>query len=651
MTGSKIASSGLHSAAASPTAAITPSPPRRRAQTPPVVWRILRHDRDRIQELASALKAPMLIGHLLLNRGICDVSAARVFFNDDLLSLHDPATLPGVPEAADRLVHAIRNNRSIVIYSDYDADGVCGAGVLYRILKQCGARRLSYYIPSRFEEGYGLNAEALRTLARQRRETHRNGLEGDRSSLKTSQTSEAHRADLVVTVDCGITAVREAELARELGLELIITDHHHFVGDPPRADVVVHPRLPGSRYPFDSLCGAGVAYKLAWEVARRCYPNSAPLALRRQLDECLALVALATVTDVMPLKGENRIIVQHGLDLMNQDPGPGLAALVELIAKRPITSGVLGFHLGPRINVAGRLESAYKALDLLIGDDPERARSIAQELDQFNQQRQQVEREMVEHARAKIERQGDPATRGGLVVVDPSWHVGVVGIVASRLTEIFHRPTLVGVERDGLISGSGRSVPGFSLYDALASCRDLFESFGGHSAAAGFKLPANRLADLIQRFDDYCQAHLTPTQRKKQILIDAETPLALLTLNLVRWIDRLAPFGLGNREPVLLAHDVKVVDSPKVVGSQQSTLKFKVCQAGSPVFKAICFKRTDHFAEILKPGTTGSLVFQAQLNSYRGQDSVQLEVLDFRRPQQDPVEIVVEHSPPQGDSM
>src|SRR3954452_9342670 len=367
-------------------------------------WRLKPFDSGRISALSRGARISPLVAQLLINRGIETPEKAVTFLQAKLGSLNDPESLPGVCEAADRITRAIREDRTIVIYGDYDVDGVCGTSVLWACLRLAGARHVVYYIPHRVEEGYGVNAEALRRLA------------------------EAHPGAMVVTVDCGISAVAEALLARELGIELIVTDHHTIGADLPPADVLVHPRLPGSTYPCGDLCGAGVAFKLAWQVCKsfgdgkRASPH-----LRDYLLKALGLVALATVADVVPLVDENRILVRHGLAGVLGSPTEGLRALMEVagcLDKSRLTTGMVGFGMAPRINAAGRLERAMRAVEMLTTEDSALAVSIAQELDLVNSRRQEIEREIVQQAQEMIRAEGGSRERGAIVLGRKGWHPG-----------------------------------------------------------------------------------------------------------------------------------------------------------------------------------------------------------------------------------
>jgi len=571
-------------------------------------WLLRPFDADRIAALSREANVTPLIAQLLINRGVADAPGVLRFFDKRLVGLHDPETLPGVVEAADRIVAAIRDRRKIVIYGDYDVDGVCGTSILWACLKLAGASDVSYYIPHRVEEGYGLNGDALRKLA------------------------TVDRAEVVVTVDCGISAVREARLARDLGIELIITDHHTIGPELPEAAVLVHPRLPGSVYPFGDLCGCGVAFKLAWQVCKSFGDGKkASPHLRDFLLKSIGLVAMATVADVMPIHGENRLLVRHGLAGLAESPSLGLRALMGVagcLGKKDLTTGTVGFGLAPRINAAGRLERAMQAVEMLTTDDGARAEELAQALDLCNKQRQEVERTMVEEAHELITASGGMKDRGAIIVGRDGWHPGVIGIVASRLVETYHRPAVVIALNVDYGQGSARSVPGFNLYDALHACSAGLTAFGGHAMAAGLKFPRVHFDDFARLFDDHCRGALTPEQRQKTLAIDAEVPLAALTLRVVEAIESLEPHGIGNPRPVLLANNVRVSGAPKTCGERQNHLRVRFTQGDRSV-GAIGWNLAER-GKALKDGTICSVAFHPSINEWNGRRDVQLEIKDFR---------------------
>ena len=571
-------------------------------------WRLKPHDPSRVSVLSRGAGLSPLTAQLLVNRGIEDPARAKAFLDARVGSLHDPETLPGAAEAADRIVRAVRAGKKIAIYGDYDVDGVCGTSILWACLRLAGAAQVEYYIPHRVEEGYGVNSEALERLAREQ------------------------GADLVVTVDCGVSALAEARLARELGIELIITDHHTIGPDLPEADVVVHPRLPGSQYPCGDLCGAGVAFKLAWQVCKSFGDGKkASPHLRDFLVGAMSLVALATVADVVPLEDENRTLVRHGLAGMGQNPSEGLRALLEVsgcLDKKKLTTGMIGFNLGPRINAAGRLERAMMAVEMLTTGDTARAREIASELDRCNARRQEIEQTIVAEAHEMIKALGGLANRGALVVGHSGWHPGVIGIVAGRLMDTYHRPSIVVALGDEVGQGSARSIPGFDLYEAIRACSDGLLAFGGHRAAAGLKLPVGHFPEFADRFDSHCRGALSAEQLQKTLNIDAEVLLGQLTPAVIDEIERLEPYGVGNPRPLLVANGVRVVGEPRVVGPRQNHLQIRLAQGAASV-KAIAWNMADRVKK-LAPGTLCSVAFHPSINEWNDRRDVQLEIKDFQ---------------------
>ncbi|WP_165224211.1 single-stranded-DNA-specific exonuclease RecJ [Aquisphaera insulae] len=569
-------------------------------------WRLRPFDSAQIQSLSRGARVSPLVAQLLINRGITDPQQAVAFMQAKLSELNDPETLPGVTEAAERVVRAIRADRPIVIYGDYDVDGVCGTSVLWACLRLAGARQVHYYIPHRVEEGYGVNGEALVKLA------------------------QAHRNALVITVDCGISAVAEAARARELGLELIVTDHHTIGHDLPGADVLVHPRLPGSTYPCGDLCGAAVAFKLAWQICKSFGDGKkASPHLRDFLVRSLGLVAMATVADVVPLTSENRIIVRHGLAGIAAAPMVGLKALMAVtgsLDKSKLTTGTVAFGLAPRINAAGRLERAMRAVEMLTTEDADLAAVIAGELNELNAKRQEVERSIVQEAQEMVRSAGGSTGKGAIVVGKRGWHPGVIGIVASRLVEFYHRPTIVVALGDEVCQGSARSIPGFNLYEAIRECSDGLIAFGGHAAAAGLKMTQDHFPTFAERFNAHCQGVLTTEQLEKSITVDAEVQLSQLTLATVEDIERLEPHGMGNPRPLLLASQVRVAGEPRVVGAQRNHLQLRFLQ-GNFQIKAIGWGLAEKARE-LTPNAVCSIVFHSSINEWNGRREVQLELRD-----------------------
>jgi single-stranded-DNA-specific exonuclease len=572
-------------------------------------WRIHSHDPDRVRSMQTAIGVSPVVAQLLITRGIGDQQQARDFLDCKLSGLHDPETLPGALDAAEQIYAAIQAGERITVYGDYDVDGMTATAILYRCLKMLGAD-VGYYVPNRLDEGYGLNTEALETLARR----------GTR---------------LVISVDCGIASVAEAEAVKNLDLRLIITDHHEFAETLPAADVIVHPRLPGSKYPFGELCGAGVALKLAWALCQKASnAKRVSPAMRNFLMQAVGLAALGTVADVVPLVGENRVIVRHGLSSLYGQPTTGLAALLkvtDLTAKPKLMSEDIGFMLAPRMNAAGRLGQAQLGVELLTTDDAERAKSLAEYIHELNSSRQSLERSIYLAAKKQAEKQFDPWSDAALVLADVDWHRGVIGIVAGRLAEKYHRPvalvSLSGVGADVAV-GSARSVPGFDLHAALQACTQHLVAHGGHAAAAGFKIDPAHL-DAFR--GDFCQQAanlITEEERTAELLIDAETTLGLLTREAVVQIESLAPFGAGNIRPVLCATGVSLAEPPKRIGGGRH-LSMVLSQQGAKI-RGVAFGAGDWEDDLNASEGPLAIAFQPVINQFRGRSNVELHVKDWR---------------------
>jgi single-stranded-DNA-specific exonuclease len=575
-------------------------------------WCLLPHDPGAIERLATALRLPPIVAQLLLNRGLSSPEAARRFLDAPLIGLHPPTQLPGVSEAADRILNAIRDGRRICVYGDYDVDGTTGTAILWQALQLLRAT-VDFYVPHRLDEGYGLNAEALRHIA-------------------------STGASVVITVDCGIAALAEAEEARRLGLELIITDHHEFKERLPEPAVLVHPRLPGGSYPFNGLSGAGVAFKLAWALCQRfCGGERVTPPFRDFLLDSVTLTALGLVADIVPMHDENRIFVRHGLSRLQQAPTPGLKALLDTAGlgdKQALCAADISFKLAPRLNAVGRLGSARLVIELLTTTSPTRAASLARYLEGQNVQRQVFERRILARARELVS-DGNLGDMPALVLADPDWHPGIVGIVASRLVDLYARPVLLIALRQErppcapVGQGSGRSVPGFPLHEALQACGEHLLSHGGHAAAAGFKIQPELIETFRQRFCAYAAQYFQANPHTPRLLIDAELPLSALTTRLVQDLDHLEPYGSDNRRPLFLAAGLQVVGAPTCVGGGERHLSFRVCQQGITL-RAIAFGMSDRAEELMSAAGRCCLVFTPRLNEWQGFRRVDLEVVDLQ---------------------
>ncbi|MEO1496155.1 MAG: single-stranded-DNA-specific exonuclease RecJ [Planctomycetota bacterium] len=575
-------------------------------------WRVATHDPTRIAALERAAGLPTVVAQLLIARGIDDPDEARSFLEPKLTGLRDPLTLPGVEQACDVLLDSIAREEPIVVYGDYDADGMTAAAILLRCLRLLRGR-VRFYVPHRMEEGYGLNAEALRTLA-------------------------AEGALTIVTVDCGVASVAEADVARELGLRLVVTDHHQMADRLPNAAAIVHPGLPGADYPFTGLCGAAVAFKLAWALCQRsCDERSGGRVtepMRKMLMQAVGLAAIGSVADVVPLVDENRILVRNGLNALRHSPAAGVKELerVAKLGKKPELSGEdLGFAIAPRLNAAGRLGQAELGVELLSTDDPARAAELAEYVDELNEQRKTVERSVLLAARKQAKERFDPTHDPALVLADRGWHAGVVGIVAGKLAEQYHKPVVV-VSLDKLGAkpgtGSGRSIPGFDLHAAFATAGEHLVSHGGHAAAAGLKIDERNLDAFRIDFCAHAAQQLGPDGQSGELTIDAEAPLASLTHQTVSQIERLAPFGHGNRRPTLCTTGVRLAAPPRRMGGGRH-LSVDLEQHGVKL-RAVAFGEGDWEEELAKTNGPLEIAFQPVINTFRGYRSVEMHLADWK---------------------
>ncbi len=566
--------------------------------------------RWRLPEPAGALEAalPPVVARVLAGRPW--LSAGDL--EPKLTGLHDPSGIPDLDSAAGALLEAGRAGQTIAIYGDYDVDGTTGSAILNHIIAHlCPTARLLHYVPHRLAEGYGVHSTALEALA-------------DRG------------ADVVVTVDCGITAVGPALRARELGLQLIITDHHNppeSVDDLPKAEAVVHPGRPDSAYPFDGLCGAGVAFKLAWRMATLVGTGGrADAAARALLLDLLPLAALGTVADVSPLVDENRILVTHGLALMRRTGVVGLGHLANrcVTEERAISVGDLGFRLGPRINALGRVDSASAAFDLLTTEDNHRIAEICDEMDELNQKRQSIERRIVDEACAEVERLGmDQGGHRAIVLAREGWHPGVVGIACSRLVERYNRPTILMQRDSDTCKGSGRSIPGFNLHGAVGACEHEVLGFGGHNAAIGLTVSSERVEAFTEALVSHANEHIAIDDLTPECRIDAEATLPELNETSVRTLEKLGPFGRSNPTPRMLVRGVRISQPPTLMGSRQNHLSLFVGDGAGNTMKLIGWSWGQH-AEALRNGTTLDVVLTPRVEEFRGRRSVRGEIADVR---------------------
>jgi single-stranded-DNA-specific exonuclease len=545
---------------------------------------------EAIQELSGY---PQILRQILYNRGYRTHEQARLFLEAQTPPGSQPLNLLNLPKAMDRINYAIQHHENIVVYGDYDADGVTATALLGLALNALGAE-VREYIPNRFDEGYGLNLEAIRTLSE----------EG---------------ANLIITVDCGIRSWEEADYARSIGMDLIITDHHYPLDELPNAFAVINPKQAGDNYPEKNLAGVGLAYKLVEALSlSEKYPN---LDSRDYLD----LVALGTVADLVPLTGENRSLVRSGLEYIRQPLRQGMMALIGVSGLTParITTTDISFALAPRLNASGRLESALASLHLLTSQDPMEVGQLAQWLEIQNRDRQKIMRDIQTKAEKQIII--DDQVPLLLFAANAEYNPGVVGLAASRLTEQYYRPSIIASIGEIYTRGSCRSIPEFHITQALDQCKDLLEHHGGHAAAAGFTIRNELLQTLISRMQNIARQQLEELDLRPKIFAETEIPLSDLKPDLLKYLGWLQPTGMGNPTPVFMSRELKVTRQ-KAIGADGSHLKLSVTD-GKITYDAIAFRQGHWVAQLPQ---TIDLMYSFELNEFNGQISLQLNVKDIR---------------------
>ena len=553
--------------------------------------------------LARELNLPPLLARCLVNRGHTDPAAASAFLEPRLKQLADPFLLPNMAAAVDRLYAARERAEPLVIFGDYDVDGVSSTALLVEVLRELGWRA-DFYLPSRFEEGYGLS---------------RDGVENCLTKFNVP---------LLLAVDCGSTAVETIAWLRERGVDVIVLDHHQVSTPAPDAVALVNPQLGGAgERSFRELCSAGLAFKLAHALVKRGRELGLPEAQRFDIRSLLDLVALGTIADLVPLTGENRILVTAGLERLATTTRPGLMALKQVAqVADPVDAFAVSFQLAPRLNAAGRLENATAALDLLLAASVPEAEPLALALDTQNRERQNIERGLADQIIARLRQRFDPARDFVIVEGELLWHIGVVGIVASRVLREFHRPTLIlGGEGDEW-RGSGRSIEGFDLAAALRECGDLLVRHGGHAMAAGVTVRSDRVDELRARLNQLAQRALTPDLLRPLLRLDAELRPGELTLAVLEEVNALAPFGQGNPGVQLVLRGLRLMAPPQRMGAVQQHVKLRA--SDSRLNYEIVWWRAGDAA---LPDGAFDLAFAPEINEFKGRRTLQLKLLDWKR--------------------
>ena len=551
--------------------------------------------RPEAETIAAALSIPPVIASVLVNRKILTVDAARAFLYGAADALHDPFLMKGMDRAVARIEEAIARGETILVFGDYDVDGVLSTVMLIKALRSLGAK-VEYFIPERLTDGYGIKDEHVDIPVQK-------------------------GAGLVVSVDCGIKAVEFTARAKAKGVDVIITDHHRPGETLPEAVAVLNPVLPDSGYPDPGLAGVGVAFKLIQALLRRAGKDGV-------LSHYMKLVSIGTVADVAELKGENRIFVKHGLKGLRNVSNTGLRSLIEAcgLGNRKISEGDLGFRLGPRINAAGRMGMTDVAVRLFFSDSPEESMALVQKLDELNSLRQRTEERIFNEARERVETRGLDKKYKCLVLGSADWHRGVIGIVASKLKDRFHRPVVLFAYEDGKAYGSGRSITEVPLIDLLEDCRHLFLSYGGHRLAVGCTLHRERMAAFKEVLNPLAEARIPEDSLKRKVRLDGPLDFAAVDEAFLETFALLVPFGVGNPKPLFVAENVEVVSEPQLL--QRKHLKFLARQNGR-VFEAVGWDKGE-WRHVLRRGGRVSLAFSLMMSEYLGQEKVSLSIEDLK---------------------
>ncbi len=550
-------------------------------------------------ELAEKLNISPVLAMLLIKRGITTESAAKRFFRPQLSDLINPFLMKDMDLAVDRLNDAMGRKERILVYGDYDVDGCTSVALVYKFLRQYYSN-IDYYIPDRYDEGYGVSQKGL-------------------SYAKETGVK------LIIILDCGIKAVKEIEYAKTIGIDFIICDHHMPDETLPPAVAILNPKCEDDTYPFKELCGCGVGFKFMQAFAKN---NGIPFS---RLIPLLDFCAVSIAADLVSVTGENRILAFHGLKQLNQNPSTGLKAIIDVcgLTDRELTMSDIIFKIGPRINASGRMENGKETVDLLVERDFTNALTAAKHVDQYNEQRKDVDRQMTEEANQIVERLENQKHQSSIVLYDENWKKGVVGIVASRLTEIYFRPTVVLTRDDNLATGSARSVAGFDVYAAIKSCRDLLMNFGGHKYAAGLTLKWDDVVEFRNRFQKYVEEHIRPEQTEAILDIDALIDFKDINKKMHNDLKKFAPFGPDNTKPLFLTQDVYDFGTSKVVGREQEHIKLELIDSkSSNVMNGIAFGQSES-AKYIKSKRSFDIAYTIEDNVYK-HGAIQLQIEAIR---------------------
>ena len=566
-----------------------------------------------VENLSAALGIAPVLANLLVQRGIDTVEKADRFFRPSLAHLHDPFLMKDMDKAVARVEQAVRNGEKIMVYGDYDVDGTTAVALVYKFLRQIGHTNLLFYIPDRYTEGYGISVKGIDFAARK-------------------------GVSLVITVDCGIKATEKVVYAKQKGVDFIICDHHLPADEIPRAVAVLDPKRPDCHYPFDELSGCGVGFKLVQAYAQK---NGIPF---EQITHLLDLLVVSIASDIVPLTDENRVLAHYGLQKLNSSPSEGLSSIIKIcgLESHTISIDEIVFKIGPRINAAGRMRmdqnvenaapsGGHAAVSLLIEGDAKMAIELGNDIDSFNQDRKNIDRKVTLEAHNYIESNPELKQRKSTVIYNPKWMKGIVGIVASRLIVTYYRPTVVLTMSNGLVTGSARSIPGFDLYQAVESCSDLLENFGGHMYAAGLTMKPENVEEFTRRFNEYVEQNIDPQTLVPQVDIDSPLLFSDITPEFNRQLNRFQPFGPGNAAPVFATYAVSNQGDAKLVGADMEHLRMDLMQREKPntTIPTIAFQQPTHY-EWIRAGRPIDVCYQIVENHYRGTVSTQLRIKDIK---------------------
>ena len=570
-------------------------------------------NRATVEALASHLGMSTVLTNLLVQRGIDTVEKAKKFFSPSLRDLHDPFLMKDMERAVERIERAVKTGEKVMIYGDYDVDGTTAVALVYKFLSQIGHKNLLFYIPDRYVDGYGISIRSIDHAVRK-------------------------GVTLVIALDCGIKAVEKVAYAKEKGVDFIICDHHLPAEEIPKAVAVLDPKRTDCNYPFDELSGCGVGFKLVEAYARR---NNIPFS---EIEHLLDLLVVSIASDIVPLVDENRILAYYGLRKLNSAPSKGLLSIIKIcgLEGHNITVDDVVFKIGPRINAAGRMRmdeddenaapsGGHAAVSLLIEGNEQEAQRFGEVIDSYNHERKSIDRNVTQEAHDYVESNPELKARKSTVIYNPKWMKGIVGIVASRLIETYYRPTVVLTKSNGFVTGSARSVVGFDLYQAVESCSDLLENFGGHMYAAGLTMKEENVEAFTKRFNDYVEKNIDPNILVPQVDIDSELLFSEITDDFHRQLNNFQPFGPGNSAPVFMTRGASNRGDAKLVGVECDHLRMDLMQRQKPhtTIPAIAFQQPSHY-EWVRSGKPISVCYQIVENHYRGTVSKQLRVKDIK---------------------